>query len=382
MVFPSLPIFLDPPNWSQQQAEISIQNFQTPPPPQLSPPTTITAAIVVRGGSYEGSIRPGSMVDRARLAKIHQPDAAPKCPRCESTNTKFCYYNNYSLSQPRHFCKTCRRYWTRGGALRNVPVGGGCRRNNKRSKGSSSSNRSSSKSPMKAAGSSSASANSNSSSGGCTNSTDVMAHFSTPAPPTHFSFLPTLHHNSYSDYISGGTGLHFGTFPASFEVRNGNNNTSAVGTSSDAEFLIGTTSLGANNNGGSLLSNGLSEQWKLSNLQQVHVHQQQLPDFMANLEPQIGFFKFGGENAEPPSYVRDGGIRFCSNKALDSSVSGIIIPQPNTPKIEENQGLMSLSKNVLGNNSNAGNDIFWSGSGNNNAWSEVPSFPSSTKHML
>ncbi|GLJ41109.1 hypothetical protein SUGI_0851560 [Cryptomeria japonica] len=51
------------------------------------------------------------------------------CPRCDSTNTKFCYYNNYSLSQPRHFCKTCRRYWTRGGALRNVPVGGGCRKN-------------------------------------------------------------------------------------------------------------------------------------------------------------------------------------------------------------------------------------------------------------
>ncbi|KAG8062667.1 hypothetical protein GUJ93_ZPchr0003g18419 [Zizania palustris] len=52
-----------------------------------------------------------------------------RCPRCDSPNTKFCYYNNYSLSQPRHFCKTCRRYWTKGGALRNVPVGGGCRKN-------------------------------------------------------------------------------------------------------------------------------------------------------------------------------------------------------------------------------------------------------------
>ncbi|KAF4380743.1 hypothetical protein F8388_017097, partial [Cannabis sativa] len=30
---------------------------------------------------------------------------------------------------PRHFCKTCRRYWTKGGALRNVPIGGGCRKN-------------------------------------------------------------------------------------------------------------------------------------------------------------------------------------------------------------------------------------------------------------
>ncbi|KAG6392718.1 hypothetical protein SASPL_146942 [Salvia splendens] len=58
-------------------------------------------------------------------------DAAVKCPRCDSPNTKFCYYNNYSLTQPRHFCKTCRRYWTKGGALRNVPIGGGCRKNKK-----------------------------------------------------------------------------------------------------------------------------------------------------------------------------------------------------------------------------------------------------------
>ncbi|KAL0907955.1 hypothetical protein M5K25_022414 [Dendrobium thyrsiflorum] len=55
------------------------------------------------------------------------------CPRCNSTNTKFCYYNNYSLSQPRYFCKTCRRYWTEGGSLRNVPVGGGSRKNKRSS---------------------------------------------------------------------------------------------------------------------------------------------------------------------------------------------------------------------------------------------------------
>ncbi|GMH11979.1 hypothetical protein Nepgr_013820 [Nepenthes gracilis] len=58
-----------------------------------------------------------------------------RCPRCESTNTKFCYYNNYSLSQPRYFCKSCRRYWTKGGTLRNVPVGGGCRKNKRSSSG-------------------------------------------------------------------------------------------------------------------------------------------------------------------------------------------------------------------------------------------------------
>ncbi|PWA94006.1 DOF transcription factor 18 [Artemisia annua] len=63
----------------------------------------------------------------------HHTPQALKCPRCDSSNTKFCYYNNYNLSQPRHFCKSCRRYWTKGGVLRNVPVGGGCRKT-KRSK--------------------------------------------------------------------------------------------------------------------------------------------------------------------------------------------------------------------------------------------------------
>ncbi|KAJ6743169.1 DOF ZINC FINGER PROTEIN DOF1.4-RELATED [Salix viminalis] len=56
-------------------------------------------------------------------------ELSPSCPRCGSSNTKFCYYNNYSLTQPRYFCKGCRRYWTKGGSLRNVPVGGGCRKN-------------------------------------------------------------------------------------------------------------------------------------------------------------------------------------------------------------------------------------------------------------
>ncbi|KAL0926732.1 hypothetical protein M5K25_002977 [Dendrobium thyrsiflorum] len=65
-----------------------------------------------------------------------QNSAAPqlKCPRCDSTNTKFCYYNNYSLAQPRHFCRTCKRYWTRGGTLRDVPIGGGCRKNKRHKK--------------------------------------------------------------------------------------------------------------------------------------------------------------------------------------------------------------------------------------------------------
>ncbi|KAK7272119.1 hypothetical protein RJT34_28528 [Clitoria ternatea] len=70
-----------------------------------------------------------------------QPEHALNCPRCDSTNTKFCYYNNYSLSQPRYFCKSCRRYWTKGGTLRNIPVGGGCRKNKRSSSSTTSSKR-------------------------------------------------------------------------------------------------------------------------------------------------------------------------------------------------------------------------------------------------
>lgn len=78
-----------------------------------------------------------------------QKDQALNCPRCNSTNTKFCYYNNYSLSQPRYFCKTCRRYWTEGGSLRNVPVGGGSRKNKRPSTSTSSSTPSPSQSSAK-----------------------------------------------------------------------------------------------------------------------------------------------------------------------------------------------------------------------------------------
>ncbi|XP_027346399.1 dof zinc finger protein DOF1.4-like [Abrus precatorius] len=71
----------------------------------------------------------GRVMEKPSQDLVQQQHQALKCPRCDSSNTKFCYYNNYSLSQPRHFCKACKRYWTRGGTLRNVPVGGGCRKN-------------------------------------------------------------------------------------------------------------------------------------------------------------------------------------------------------------------------------------------------------------
>lgn len=64
--------------------------------------------------------------DRATAEK--RPDKIIPCPRCKSMETKFCYFNNYNVNQPRHFCKGCQRYWTAGGALRNVPIGAGRRK--------------------------------------------------------------------------------------------------------------------------------------------------------------------------------------------------------------------------------------------------------------
>ncbi|XAR55985.1 hypothetical protein NMG60_11036254, partial [Bertholletia excelsa] len=66
---------------------------------------------------------------------LKKPDKILPCPRCNSMETKFCYFNNYNVNQPRHFCKNCQRYWTAGGTMRNVPVGSGRRKN----KGSSAS---------------------------------------------------------------------------------------------------------------------------------------------------------------------------------------------------------------------------------------------------
>ncbi|KAH7528908.1 dof zinc finger protein DOF5.4 [Ziziphus jujuba] len=96
----------------------------------------------IGGGRFFG----GGTGDRRLRPHHHQNHQALKCPRCDSLNTKFCYYNNYNLSQPRHFCKSCRRYWTKGGVLRNVPVGGGCRKT-KRSKPKASSATTSTPSP-------------------------------------------------------------------------------------------------------------------------------------------------------------------------------------------------------------------------------------------
>jgi hypothetical protein len=37
--------------------------------------------------------------------KLPRPVGISPCPRCNSEDTKFCYYNNYNIKQPRYFCK-------------------------------------------------------------------------------------------------------------------------------------------------------------------------------------------------------------------------------------------------------------------------------------
>ncbi|KQJ90639.1 dof zinc finger protein MNB1A [Brachypodium distachyon] len=82
---------------------------------------------------------PFAGVDLRRPKGYQALAQAEACPRCESRDTKFCYYNNYNTTQPRHYCRSCRRYWTKGGSLRNVPVGGASRNNSSSSSSSSSS---------------------------------------------------------------------------------------------------------------------------------------------------------------------------------------------------------------------------------------------------
>ncbi|KAL1549505.1 hypothetical protein AAHA92_17603 [Salvia divinorum] len=245
MVFSSIPAYLDPSNRNQQHNHqitgSTSANPLLPPPPPSQP----------HGG---GSIRPGSMAERARMANIPMPETSLKCPRCESTNTKFCYFNNYSLSQPRHFCKTCRRYWTRGGALRSVPVGGGCRRN-KRSKSSNS------KSPA------SSDKMTNNPTTVSTNSATVnMLGLTPPLPPLRF--MPPL--PQFTDNFTADMALNYSGIAAS---------------------TVATSEMSLHGAAGNLLGSdgGGIETWRLQQVQQF--------PFLGGLDASSqGFYQFhGGE---------------------------------------------------------------------------------------
>ncbi|XP_058772494.1 cyclic dof factor 1-like [Vicia villosa] len=79
--------------------------------------------------SQQNSTKLDEQSDVSQDKTPKKPDIIVPCPRCKSMDTKFCYYNNYNVKQPRHFCKNCQRYWTSGGTARKMLVGAGRRKN-------------------------------------------------------------------------------------------------------------------------------------------------------------------------------------------------------------------------------------------------------------
>ena len=82
-------------------------------------------------GSAGGTVKAEANKAKGKREQPPKPDYHVACPRCKSDDTKFCYYNNYNIKQPRFYCKDCCRYWTEGGMLRNVRVGSGRRKTKK-----------------------------------------------------------------------------------------------------------------------------------------------------------------------------------------------------------------------------------------------------------
>ncbi|KAL6520971.1 hypothetical protein OROGR_017540 [Orobanche gracilis] len=358
MVFSSIQAYLDPSKWQQHQnhqiiGSSSSANSLPPPPPRPAGPDILLPPPHTHGVPSVASIRPGSMAERARLANVPMPEAALKCPRCESTNTKFCYFNNYNLSQPRHFCKTCRRYWTRNGALRNIPVGGGCRRN-KRSKSSSSS---------KSTASGDSSMQNNNNNDNNNNPSSAISSINHPtinsgsaanllglepqlAPLRFMSPLAQLSENLTSDHHMG-LSSYWETAP------NGLNFHSASSLHGGSIF--------SGDGGGGCGAN--IEPWRL--------HQaQQFPFLGGTDQSSAGIYQFygGASNfmAAAPS-VETG------HHHVRSKFPGLMPRQIWPVKMEENPNELNLSRQLLGNI--PGNDQWNSSTAN---WTDLSSFSSSS----
>ncbi|KAI7754569.1 hypothetical protein M8C21_013463, partial [Ambrosia artemisiifolia] len=239
MVFSSVPPYLDHHNWHHQLTQLNHQgvggvaasqgqnpNLQSPVPP---PPTGGG-----RTGDGEGSIRPRSMVELAR-----------------------------------HFCKACRRYWTRGGVLKNVPAGGGCRRNKRSSKSRNS------KSPSQSGPKSLSVSPPRTSS-------DNMTSTQIPHPPSlHLPFMSSL--SQYGSHVGGNLSSTIAGFHLPSEIRN---------------FQIGN---GSNFN--NILSIGGGENWRLPFLPGFEV-----PN---NANP----FNFHTEGVEAQSSLMVGGETSLNNNS-------------------------------------------------------------------
>ncbi|CAD5325891.1 unnamed protein product [Arabidopsis thaliana] len=321
MVFSSLPVNqFDSQNWQQQGNQHQLECVTTDQNPnnylrQLSSPPTSQAA-----GSSQARVN--SMVERARIAKVPLPEAALNCPRCDSTNTKFCYFNNYSLTQPRHFCKTCRRYWTRGGSLRNVPVGGGFRRN-KRSK-------SRSKSTVVVSTDNTTSTSSLTSRPSYSNPSKFHSYGQIPEFNSNLPILPPL--QSLGDYNSSNTGLDFGGTQIS-------------------NMISGMSSSG-----------GILDAWRIPLSQQA----QQFP-FLINTTGLVQ-----SSNALYP--LLEGGVSATQTRNVKAE-------ENDQDRGRDGDGVNNLSRNFLGNiNINSGRNEEYTSWGGNSSWTGFTS-NNSTGHL-
>ncbi|CAL4988409.1 unnamed protein product [Urochloa decumbens] len=125
--------------YSHTIAPSAIENNQEAAATVASPPTEEAGTAIRNVKAKQARQQQAAVIGGGEHKPRPQQEKGLKCPRCPSTNTKFCYYNNNSLTQPRYICKSCRRYWTAGGIQRDIPVGGGCRKNKQRNKAASSS---------------------------------------------------------------------------------------------------------------------------------------------------------------------------------------------------------------------------------------------------
>ncbi|CAD6341194.1 unnamed protein product [Miscanthus lutarioriparius] len=132
MIFP--PVFLVSTSWNSNQ---KLQQATTTSNINIPSASAVVAGegnllqyrqAMAAEALYEG----GGSRDARQAAE--DPKARARAQDCDSTSTEFCYFNNYSFAQLRHYCRNCHRYWTRGGNLRDIPVGAPYRR--RRAKGS------------------------------------------------------------------------------------------------------------------------------------------------------------------------------------------------------------------------------------------------------
>lgn len=275
------------------------------------------------------------------------------------------------------------RYWTRGGALRSVPVGGGCRRNKRSSNSnkSNNNNNNNSKSPASStstdghqgtnnSGSTSTISSHSNSFSGPTSAGSLLGLMNPQIPPLRFmsplgQFSSDHHHHHHHHFTpSNHMNLNFSTSCGNVlggttegMILNNNNNLLGAGAGADVGVGVGIGGVG------SLLSSGNLEHWRM---------QQQFPNFLGGFDPTSYPFQGGVHEA----------VQFLGGESTSQisrpKISTSMLNQMASVKMEDNnnnnQDQSALSRQLLG---IQGNNENWNT--NASAWSDLSaSFSSSS----